>query len=262
VAVVNGWIGADRWPLRTLRLQGELKRVDAQRVRAAVLPFARQGFFAVRLDDAQAAVAQLPWVERAEVHKRWPDLLEVRIAEHRPFALWGKDRLLSEHGRIFPRGNLVPPKGLPQLEGPDARVADVVALYNESRALFGPNDLKVEMLALDARGSWSLALSDASQVVVGSSEARLRLQRFARLLPQLRAQKRQPLRRADLRYTNGFALVWAGDEAPTDSAKSPAGGERPALDARAGMVPAVPAAPGVAALIRRNTKQVLQQERS
>ena len=209
VAVVNGWIGADRWPLRTLRLQGELKRVDAQRVRAAVLPFARQGFFAVRLDDAQAAVVRLPWVERAEVHKRWPDVLEVRISEHRPFALWGKDRLLSEHGRIFPRGNLVPPKGLPQLEGPDARVADVVALYNEARVLFAPNNLKVDTLALDARGSWSLALSDGSQVVVGSSEARLRLQRFARLLPQLLAQKRQPLQRADLRYTNGFALVWA-----------------------------------------------------
>ena len=209
VALVNGWIGADRWPLRTLRLQGEIQRVDAQRLRATVLPFAEAGFFAVRLADAQAAVAKLPWVERAEVHKRWPDVLEVRIVEHRPFALWGKDRLLSEHGRIFPRGTLVPPKGLPQLDGPDARVADVVALYNESRALFAPNDLKVQALSLDARGSWSLALSDGSRVIVGSSEARLRLGRFARLLPQLTAQKRQPLQRADLRYTNGFALVWS-----------------------------------------------------
>jgi cell division protein FtsQ len=262
VAVVNGWIGADRWPLRTLRLQGELKRVDAQRVRAAVLPFARQGFFAVRLDDAQAAVARLPWVERAEVHKRWPDVLEVRIAEHRPFALWGKDRLLSEHGRIFPRGNLVPPSGLPQLQGPDARVADVVALYNESRALFVPNNLKVETLTLDARGSWSLALSDGSQVVVGSSEARLRLQRFARLLPQLLAQKRQPLQRADLRYTNGFALVWAGDAEQADPVNSPAADVRPGIDGRSERAEAGAAAPGMAAMVDGKTKQLLQQERS
>ena len=209
VAVVNGWIGADRWPLRTLRLQGELERVDAQRVRATVMPYARQGFFAVRLGDAQAAVAKLPWVERAEVHKRWPDMLEVRITEHRPFALWGKDRLLSEHGRIVPRGTLVLPKGMPQLDGPDARVADVVSLYNESREMFAPQSLQVRSMALDARGSWSLRLSDDTEVVVGKNEARLRLQRFARLLPQLLAQKPQPLRRADLRYTNGFALVWA-----------------------------------------------------
>ena len=209
VAVVNGWIGADRWPLRTLRLQGELERVDAQRVRSTVLPYAEQGFFAVRLGDAQAAVAKLPWVERAEVHKRWPDVLEVRITEHRPFALWGKDRLLSEHGSIFPRGSLVPPKGLPQLEGPDARVAEVVSLYNESREMFAPQSLRVNSMALDARGSWSLRLSDDTEVVIGKNEARLRLQRFARLLPQLLAQKPQSLQRADLRYTNGFALVWA-----------------------------------------------------
>lgn len=222
VALVNGWIGADRWPLRTLRVQGDLERVDAQRVRATVLPHARNGFFAVRLGDAQAAVARLPWVEHAEVHKRWPDVLEVRIVEHRPFALWGKDRLLSEHGRIFPRGTLVPPKGLPQLDGPDARVADVVSLYNESRELFAPQSLQVTTLVLDARGSWSLRLSDGSEVVVGKNEARLRLQRFAGLLPQMLAQKQQALRRADLRYTNGFALVWT--QGATSSAGEPANG--------------------------------------
>ena len=25
VALVNGWVGGERWPLRTLRLQGELR---------------------------------------------------------------------------------------------------------------------------------------------------------------------------------------------------------------------------------------------
>lgn len=225
VALVNGWIGADRWPLRTLRIQGDLERVDAQRVRATVLPHARNGFFAVRLGDAQAAVAKLPWVEHAEVHKRWPDVLEVKIVEHRPFALWGKDRLLSEQGRIFPRGALVPPKGLPQLDGPDARVADVVSLYNQSREMFAAQPLQVRAMRLDARGSWSLRLSDGTEVVVGKNEARLRLQRFARLLPQLLAQKQQSLRRADLRYTNGFALVWTEGRAsaPTDRTAASAG---------------------------------------
>lgn len=212
VAVVNGWIGADRWPLRTLRLQGDLTRVDAKQVRAVVLPHARSGFFAVRLDEAQAAVARLPWVEHAEVQKHWPDVLEVRIVEYRPFALWGEDRLLSDDGRIFPRGSLVPPRNLPQLSGPDARVADVVALYNQSRELFASQSLRVAELALDERGSWSLRLSDGSEVIVGKSEARLRLERFTRLLPQLRRQRggagQAALARADLRYTNGFALVW------------------------------------------------------
>ncbi len=208
VAVVNGWIGASHWPLRTLRVEGALERVDAQRLRATVLPYATQGFFAVRLADAQSAVTRLPWVERAEVRKRWPDVLEVSIVEHRPFAQWGKDRLLSEHGSLFPAQGIQVPKGMPMLDGPETRVADVVALYNQSRELFATSGIDVRALVLDPRGSWSLTLSNGTQVVIGSSEARLRLARFARLLPQLLSQKQLPLTRADLRYTNGFALTW------------------------------------------------------
>lgn len=213
VALVNGWIGAERWPLKTLRLQGHIERVDPAAVRKAMLPYAHQGFFAVRLADAQAAVAALPWVERAEVHKRWPGILEVRVVEHRPFARWGNDRLLSQDGELFPIANVRPPANLPLLAGPDARVADVVAMYNQSRELFASSGMTVRALELDARGSWSIVLSSGTEVVIGSREARLRLGRFAGLLPQLLSQKQLPLARADLRYTNGFALSWGSPPA-------------------------------------------------
>lgn len=212
VAVLQGWIGSERWPLRTLRVVGQVERVEDRALREAVLPFARHGFFAMRLGDAQAAVARLPWVERAEVRKRWPDVVEVRIVEHRPFARWGEDRLLSEQGRLFPIAGIDPPPQLPLLHGPDARVTDVVALYNEARVLFTPSGYQVRRLALDERGSWSLTLSNGTEVTVGSQQARTRLERFARLLPRLQQQNTSRLKRADLRYTNGFALTWEGGQ--------------------------------------------------
>ncbi len=220
VALVNGWIGGERWPLRTLRVTDGLQRVDAEKLRTTVLPYARPGFFAVRLEDAQAAVAKLPWVERAEVRKRWPDILEVHVIEHKPFALWGTDRLLSERGHLFPAKGITVPTGLPRLDGPDARVADVVALYNESRVLFASSGNDVHEVALDRRGSWSLTLDNGTEVVVGRSDARPRLARFARLLPQLLSQQQRPLRRADLRYTNGFALGWATSTPPRATSSS------------------------------------------
>ncbi len=210
-AVVNGWVAGDRWPLRKLRVTSQFERVDPQQLRTTVLPYAKDGFFAVRLEDAQAAVAKLPWVERAEVRKRWPDILEIRIVEHTPFARWGTDRLLSEHGRLFPlksvRGAPLP-QNLPQLDGEPARVAEVVALYNESRALLSPGGINVRGLAQDERGSWLLTLASGTEVVIGRSDAKARLSRFSRLLPRLLAQQQRPLARADLRYTNGFALSW------------------------------------------------------
>jgi cell division protein FtsQ len=205
VAVLNGWVGAERWPLSRLRVTGDFKRIPPEQLRAVVLPYAHAGFFAVKLQDAQDAIERLPWVASAQVRKSWPDVLEVRVIEHQPFARWGSDRMLSEQGRLFP----VPPRlkdlKLPQLGGPDSKTTEVVALYNESRALFAPAGVDVERLELDARGSWSLGLSDGVDIVVGRDDAKARLQRFARVLPQLQ-DPAQPIVRADLRYTNGFTL--------------------------------------------------------
>ena len=75
VAVLNGWVGAERWPLAKLRVHGEFKRVPGEELQKVMLPHARAGFFAVDLQQAQRAVEQLPWVESAQVRKQWPDVL-------------------------------------------------------------------------------------------------------------------------------------------------------------------------------------------
>ncbi|RRN58808.1 cell division protein FtsQ/DivIB [Pseudoxanthomonas sp. SGNA-20] len=208
VAVLNGWVGAERWPLSRLRVTGQFERVQAEQLRAAVAPYARAGYFAVRLEDAQREVERLPWVESAHVSKQWPDVLEVSVVEHRPFAHWGEDRMLSERGHLFPRPADLADARLPHLDGPDARTADVVEVYTQSQSLFAPLGYHVTHVAVDARGSWSLALDNGTEVLVGRDDAQARLQRFARVLPQLLAGQARPLERADLRYTNGFTLAW------------------------------------------------------
>ncbi len=208
VAVLNGWVGAERWPLSRLRVTGEFERVQAEQLRAAVSPHARRGYFAVRLADAQHAVERLPWVERAQVRKAWPDVMEVHVVEHRPFARWGEDRLLSERGQLFPKPDDSDGARLPQLDGPDARTAEVVELYNQTRALFAPLGYGVAEMGMDARGSWSLTLDNGMRIVIGRDDAQARLERFARQLPQLLVQQARPIARADLRYTNGFTVTW------------------------------------------------------
>jgi len=222
VAVVNGWIGADRWPLSKLRVHGEFKRVDAGQLRGALLPYAKRGFFAVDLQQAQDAIEKLPWVERAEVRKRWPDVLEVSIVEHRPFARWGEHRLLSEHGHLFPTPKALEGLKLPQLGGPDSQVMEVVALYNESRQLFAPLGMQVDSLVMDRRGSWTLMLGNGTEVVVGRADARPRLSRFVRVLPQILGRTDELLQRADLRYTNGFALTWKSGRVDAATQATPA----------------------------------------
>ena len=207
VAVLQGWIAGDRWPMRTLAVQGEFRQVDEQAVRAAVMPLVGSGFFAVDLDDVRRAVAALPWVERVEVRKRWPDRLEVTLHEHTPVARWGEGRMLSEDGALF----AAPPgagAGLPLFEGPEARAGELMAVHGIARPLFLPLGLRVDTVRLSARGSWSLVLDDGTRIEAGRGDPQARLARFARMLPQLRVDPARRIDRADLRYTNGFAIVW------------------------------------------------------
>ena len=207
-AVLNGWIGGSRWPMRHLLVTGEFRQVSDLRVRSVVLPRVQRGFFAVDLDRLRAELGALPWVKSVEVRKRWPDRLEVSIVEYRPLARWGEGgRMLSEHGELFPA-----PKGLgrqlPLFVGPEAGAGEMIAFHALARPLFLGSGLQVREVRLSARGSWSLLLSDGTAVEVGRNDVEHRLQRFSHLLPRLPAGEPRRLARADLRYTNGFALVW------------------------------------------------------
>jgi len=213
VAVLNGWIGGSRWPMRHLVVTGEFRQVSDARVRSEVLPLVRNGFFAVDLAAIRASLAKLPWVQKVEVRKRWPDRLEVALVEYRPMARWGKTRMLSERGDIFP----APPgehARLPLFEGPDDRAADVMAFHSQARPMFMGAGLQVVRVRLSARGSWNLLLSNDTEIEVGRGDPALRLARFARLMPRLEDDQMSRIARADLRYTNGFALTWRAPPAP------------------------------------------------
>lgn len=207
VAVLNGWIAGERWPMRQLGVTGEFRQVDEAAVREAVLPLVQRGFFAVDLDQVRDAVGALPWVASVQVRKRWPDRLEVSLAEHTPVARWADGRLLSEQGQLFaaPEGAGA---GLPLFDGPETRTRELMSLHAIARPLFLPLGLKVESVQLSARGSLSLLLDDGTRIEAGRGDPQARLARFARMLPKIRADDPRTLERADLRYTNGFTLVW------------------------------------------------------
>jgi len=220
IAVVNGWVGSERWPLSTVRIepapgQARLERTDLAVLRDTLTPFAEQGYFAISLEDAQHALSEVPWVQSVRLRKYWPDILDVHISEHRPFAHWGEDQILTEQGRLFPAQGVPLPDGLPQLDGPEAQAAEVVRLYITTRTLFAAQGIDIERLALDARGSWRFTLSSGTEVILGSRDTPRRLRRFARMLPGLLAQSSHPLQRADLRYSNGFALLWTTQDPPS-----------------------------------------------
>ena len=119
VGVLNGWFASERWPVTRLAVRAEFEHVSAEQIRAAAEPGLGQGFFAMQLDQVRDAVARLPWVERVEARKRWPDTVELVVYEQQPYAHWSGGRLVNRTGQLFsvPGGELL--QGLPRLAGPD-----------------------------------------------------------------------------------------------------------------------------------------------
>jgi cell division protein FtsQ len=215
VAVLNGWLAAGHWPIQRLLVTAEYQRVNAEQVRAAVQPHIGLGYFALDLARVRESVAALPWVERVEVRKRWPDVLELVVIEHRAYAHWGQDKLLSFQGDIFKVPGTQELQGLPRLSGPKTRVREVIEFYESAQRAFAGTGLSVAGARLTSRGSWALELSTGAQVMVGRADAPMaKVQKLIKVLPKLLAGEMRAVRRIDLRYSNGFAVEWAEPQAP------------------------------------------------
>jgi cell division protein FtsQ len=226
VGVLNGWFANDRWPVTRLDVRAEFNHVSAEQIRASVAPHLGEGFFAVNLAEVRAAVAKLPWVERAEARKRWPDSIELVVYEQQPYARWGPDRLINRRGQVFSVAGIEGLQGLPELSGPDDRLDEVLQFHADCLREFSGSGLIVTAVALSPRGGWKLTLANGAAIEVGREDARDRLKRFLDAWPKLIAGRSDTLAYVDLRYANGFALRWAPaapPQAQTGSRKPVAG---------------------------------------
>ncbi|HEY8010005.1 MAG TPA: cell division protein FtsQ/DivIB [Rudaea sp.] len=238
VGVLNGWFASQRWPIRNLQVEAEFNHVGAEQIRAAARNYLGTGFFAIKLDDIRAAVETLPWVEHVEVRKRWPDTIEMRVLEQQPFARWGDKRLVGRNGSLFAASGAESIQGLPQLDGPDDALADVVAFYNRTLLTLTGSGLALAGVSMSARGSWKLSLVDGSEVMLGQHDIDAHLQRFLDVFPRLAAGRGiNTFARADLRYANGFAIRWPV-VVPTAPASDKPGSDKPPPDKSGSAPPA------------------------
>ena len=215
VGVLNGWFAGERWPVRQLQVEAEYNHVSAEQIRAAVINHVGNGFFATRLDELQAAVAALPWVEKAEARKHWPDMILLRVTELQPVARWGKDRLISADSRIFAAPGAENIEGLPRLAGPDDALDTVVDFYAHAQKILTGSGLAASGVELTERGSWKVALGSGAELELGRDQPEQRLQRFVAVFPRLLAGHSGSFEKVDLRYSNGFAIKWPDAPAAT-----------------------------------------------
>ena len=61
---------------------------------------------------------------------------------------------------------------------------------------------------LDGRGAWSMLLNNGTRVALGRDSTVERLERLLASWEPLTQEREAPPQDVDLRYTNGFAVLW------------------------------------------------------
>ena len=209
-----------RFPLRVVKVNGDMHYLEKARLQQAVAPFVQGGFFTVDVAAICRAVEALPWVYRVTVQRDWPDRLNVLIEEQQAVARWGEYGLLNRHGESFFPEELPQDIHLPRLSGPQAHEQTVLEQYRGIARLLKPLGLQLARLELDERRAWYLEMDNGVQLELGRADTRSRLQRFVRSWTEVFAGRTQALQRVDLRYSNGFSVYWQpGEEGGANHSK-------------------------------------------
>jgi cell division protein FtsQ len=191
-----------------VRVEGEMWHLDADEFRTALMPHARQGYFSADLESIEAAARDFAWVDEVQAARVWPDTIVVRIREHQPVARWGEDSLLNDRGERFAPRDAASLEYLPLLSGPPGQEKQVLSMMRSLNAKLQIRRQRVETLRLSKRLAWVAQLDGGMEVVFGNQDPLSAMDRLLALLPQLGEERIAAIRKLDLRYPNGFSVVW------------------------------------------------------
>ncbi|HUO82862.1 MAG TPA: cell division protein FtsQ/DivIB [Gammaproteobacteria bacterium] len=196
-------------PIRAIEIEAPFRRVLADRIEAAVASGLPGGFLSADLVAMQGEVARIPWVDRVQIERRWPDVLRITLTEQVAAARWGESGLLNMRGELFTADERHVPVELPKLAGPDGMEAEVAHRYRDLHRRLLRAGMGVTALSVDERGAWRLELSNGVGVQLGRHDIDARIDRLVAVVTVLIASRPSEIAYIDLRYSNGFAVGWS-----------------------------------------------------
>lgn len=197
-----------RHPVDSVRIAAEFRHLDRGELEAVVQPHLGQSFFSVDVDAVRAAARSLPWVREASVRRVWPGSIHIAIVEREAAFRWGNTGLLEHDASLYVPARREGFADLPLLAGPSGTESDVHDRYLEFQALLAAVGLDLRVLTLSGRGAWRAQLANGVTLVLGRDRSAEPMRRFVRAYPAALAARVGEVETVDLRYANGFAVLW------------------------------------------------------
>ncbi len=158
--------------------------------------------------ESLLALAITPeWIKSASIRKVWPNKIQIHAVEHTPLAIWRERSLITSNGQII-TPSAVPNLSLPNLFGPEGAHQIVLEQFELVSQVLSSTDLRAINLTLEARGAWSITLSNNLVVRLGREEVLARLQRFIAVYKSDLSGRISEIISIDARYPHGVSVDW------------------------------------------------------
>jgi cell division protein FtsQ len=195
-------------PISEITIEAPFQRVSALQIEEAVSSELASGFLSADLSVIQELLVALPWIDQANVVRRWPGSLEIRVTEQTPAACWGERGLLNTRGELFVTDARHIPAELPRLSGPEGQYSIVATRYLDLRERLIPTGLDVRRVHVDARGAWEMTLANGIDIRLGRRAIGERIQLFLDVAANIVSSREPEIEFVDMRYGNGFTIGW------------------------------------------------------
>jgi cell division protein FtsQ len=107
--------------IKYVKIEGAFQYISKDRIKLALNPLMKQGYYHADMQAVQQALKALPMVDKVDVKRVWPDAVYIKITEHKPIVRWGNYAVLNKQGDILIPDNIEEFKNLPLITGPEGQ---------------------------------------------------------------------------------------------------------------------------------------------
>ena len=203
-------------PIKYVRTEGVFQYLSKDEVKAVLQPLVMTGFFDTDMQAIHTAVSTLPWVDTVTVKRIWPDAIDIKVREKKPYARWGANSLITEQGVIFTPNNTGQFQNLTAVTGPELQQVKVLEIMKGIKIALADQSMQLAEFNVSDRWAWKIKLATGLEILLGRTEQLKKLQRFLKTLTVLKQEHVDAMAIVDLRYPNGYAVSWKPGTAEID----------------------------------------------
>jgi cell division protein FtsQ len=208
--------GADWLPIKYVRIEGAFQYIAKDKIKQVIVEQVKNGLYNANIQQIQQSVKQLPWAEKVNVNRVWPDAIDIKITEQTPEVRWGTKALLNNKGAIFVPENIKKFSHLPLLTGPKGNEKKLLKTMKELSMALSDQEMKLAEFSVNDRRAWKIKFQNGMNLILGRNEPLNKFQLFLKTFGLIGSEQVTKVAVVDLRYPNGYALTWKQGEEEID----------------------------------------------